>query len=117
MWISIYSLTVGSANEYKTNCNEVKCDFITSPLHAIFKHILFHGGYEKAIDEIVNGAKSVIELSAETNKYTAKNLHDNIKNNEDNIVFLSGQNGKKIIIGVISTDLYNYKSVYLCDHH
>ena len=68
----------------KTKCNEVKCDFITSPLPAIFKYILFHGGSEKAIDEIVNGAKSVIELSVETNKYTAKNLHDNIKNNEDN---------------------------------
>ena len=68
----------------KTQCNEVKCDFITSPLPAIFKHILFYGGSEKAIDEIVNGAKSVIELSVETNKYTAKNLHDNIQNNEDN---------------------------------
>ena len=48
--------------------------FITSPLPAIFKHILFDGGYEKAIDEIIDGTKTVSELGVEVQKNKPKIL-------------------------------------------
>ena len=69
----------------KTKSNEVKCDFITSPLPAIFKHILFDGGYEKAIDEIIDGTKTVSELGVEVQKNKPKNIDDRANKNDNNI--------------------------------
>jgi hypothetical protein len=74
----------------KNRSIEVQCDFIASTLPINFKHILFHGGYETAINEIINGTKSVVELYEETmgksfeNNDTTEKICDKRNANQDN---------------------------------
>jgi len=57
----------------KTKRNEVECEFITGTLPDLFEHILFNGGHEKTIDDVINGKKSVMEIIEKTKKDMTEN--------------------------------------------
>jgi len=76
--ISIDNCLVGRKVADKTKSNEVKCEFITGTLPDIFEHILFNGGHEKAIDDVINGGKSVTEIIEKRKKdMTVKDMQRN----------------------------------------